>query len=381
MRYSKALTRGYVGVLKDKFNPQSNNFDLIRVVAALVVTFAHTYALNQSAPDPITLFFGYEFSGTLSVWVFLVTSGFLIGRSEEYQTTTNFVISRFLRIYPAFLFAIILESFVIVPIYYELPLSDYIDNWLWFHMKNIFLWPQNPFVPNVFTHLAHPVINGSLWTIPLELSFYMLLVAAAGLFQTARIFYLLVFLASAAGSVALKWYGIGFFSQQPFVLNGINLYQFVVYSTYFWAGVCMWKYRDKLVVSFGGLVIVLLVLFAARNTPIAQIALMIGLPYIVVYVATAGTIGTKLHDKIGDLSYGIYLYSYPITNSVVSVTNSKLPNLAVFFIELPIILAVSYFSWTFIEKRSLSFKRRKKTAAGSESLAPSMPVTVNSLKA
>src|SRR5690349_20850650 len=100
-------------MLKDRFDPNRNNFDLIRLLAALAVAFAHTYSLRGRV-DPITKFLSYDYLGTISVWIFLVISGFLVARSEERQTTTSFVISRFLRIYPAFALVIAIETFVVI---------------------------------------------------------------------------------------------------------------------------------------------------------------------------------------------------------------------------------------------------------------------------
>jgi len=204
-------------MLQDRFDPNSNNFDIVRLVAALVVTFAHTYSLNANAVDPLTNFLSYEFAGTLAVWAFLVISGFLLARSLEYQTTTRFVIARFLRIYPGFLIVIFFESLIVAPLFYEAPLDDYFSNWFLFHMQNLELWPQNPYVPHVFSTLPHPVINGSLWTIPLEISFYICLIVVAGAFMGQRLIYAALFFVSLGGAMALKVLGITFFSEQPSV--------------------------------------------------------------------------------------------------------------------------------------------------------------------
>ncbi|MEP9379043.1 acyltransferase [Aquabacter sp. CN5-332] len=343
-------------MLQDRFDPRSNNFDLIRLIAALIVTFAHTYALNAKKSDPLSTLLTYEFSGTLAVWAFLVISGFLLGRSIEYQSTTKFVFSRFLRIYPAFFLTILLECLVIVPLFYEAPLEDYFKNWFFFHLQNLMLWPQNPFVPHVFSNLPHPVINGSLWTIPLEISFYICLIFVAGSFINQRIIYLAIFFCSLFGSMILRALDFTLASGQPMVLSGVSLYGFVVYSTYFWAGVCLWKFRDLVKISPGGLVTALIALYAARNSSGAPVVLALCLPYIVIYFATIGSIGTKLHNRIGDLSYGVYLFSYPITNVVVSITKAALPSWIVFLIATPIALGLAYASWHIVEKRCLALK-------------------------
>jgi hypothetical protein len=72
----RGLGGGVMNTLNARFNPRENNFDLIRIVAALVVLFAHSYALAQKEYDPLSSFLSYGFSGTLAVFAFLIISGF-----------------------------------------------------------------------------------------------------------------------------------------------------------------------------------------------------------------------------------------------------------------------------------------------------------------
>ncbi len=338
-------------MLNDTFDPDNNNFDLIRLVAALIVTFGHTYALANNEQDPISAFLSYGFSGTLSVWAFLFISGFLIARSEQRSSTTDFVIARFVRIYPAFFAVIILETFLIIPIFYEKSLHEYFQHWALPHLLNVLVWPQNPGVPNVFTALPHPVVNGSLWTIPLELSFYMTYLIAVAVARAFRAAHLLLLAASIIGEITLNVMGIGYDSPQPTALNGISIYQYVVYSSYFFAGVCAWHYREYIRISAGWTAVAFFAAFAARNTPIAPFVLKFALPYLLLVIGTSGRLGTIIYKRFGDFSYGIYLVSYPITNSVVALTGQRLSSLVVFLISLLPIFALAFASWHLIEKR------------------------------
>lgn len=146
--------------LEIDFNPKANNFDLLRILAALVVAFGHSYALANKQFDPLSAFLSYGFSGTLAVWSFLIISGFLIARSEEFNSLTSFIASRFLRIYPAFFTIVVFESLVVAPFFYEGSVSEYFQYWFLFHMHNALIWPQNPGIPNVFTNLPFPSLTG-----------------------------------------------------------------------------------------------------------------------------------------------------------------------------------------------------------------------------
>lgn len=353
-----------MNTLYARFNPRENNFDLIRILAALVVLYAHSYALARNEYDPLSSFLSYGFSGTLAVFAFLIMSGFLVARSRESNDLTSFVIARFLRIYPGFVLVILVETFLIAPMFYEGRLSEYFHHFSVNHLRNLLLWPQDPYLPNVFTKLPYGALNGSLWTVPLEISFYIVLVMTAFVadFKMPYI-YALAFLVSLFAHAALTYVGVTSASPPVNFLDGISVYQFVSYSSYFLAGVCAWKYRKWIHLDLGGFIIALIVMLAARDSYLAPLALKLCLPYIIIYIGICGSFGTILSRNLGDLSYGTYLFGYPITNCVVALTYQRLPSLAVFLIACPVALCLAWLSWWYVEKPCLSLKHHPKRLA------------------
>ncbi|MGG5820053.1 acyltransferase family protein [Falsiroseomonas sp. HW251] len=349
--------------LAARFDPRVNNFDAIRLAAAFVVTFSHTWSLAGRPTDPLSAFLGYSSAALVAVWVFLFISGFLVAASQEQGSTGRFVAARFLRIYPAFAVVILLQALVLVPLLYEGPLSEYGRRWLGFHLRNLLLWPQDPYVPNVFTGLPHNVVNGSLWTIPLEVSFYLCLVVMASLIRMRRALWLAVFAATVCAELMMKQLGMDN-EQGPQVFRGIPVYVFVIYFSYFMAGVCAWKYRDRLRVTAGGAAVALLLLVAARGTPMAMFLLKFCLGYLVLAVAIAGDWGQRLHRAAGDLSYGVYLYSFPITNTLLLVADGRFGPFAIFLLSLPPILLMAWLSWHLVEAPCQALKRRLPGGAG-----------------
>ena len=344
--------------LATRFDPRANNFDLIRLVSALIVVFAHSYALARKEYDPLSTLLDYGFSGTLAVWSFLVISGFLVARSLENTNLTAFVWARFLRIYPAFAVVILLESLIIAPFFYEADISDYWRYWFAYHLHNLLLWPQDPYLPNVFSKLPYGAINGSLWTIPLEISFYIVLVLIAAVeTNRTKFFYPVAFALSIIAYFVMSYDGIDATVGPKNVINGISLFQIFNYISYFLAGVCAWKYRTKISISFGGFTVALVAMLACRDSLLGPLVIKFALPYIVLYLSVCGSVGTIIASRIGDPSYGIYLLAYPITNSVVAVTNARFDGLKVFLLSLPIILVAGALSWRLVEKPALSLKR------------------------
>lgn len=341
------------------FDAKSNNFDIIRLVAALVVAFAHSYALARNESDPLTSFLSYGFSGTLAVWVFLVVSGFLIARSAESHRLSTFILSRFLRIYPGLFLIIMVESFIIAPAVFNGSTSEYWHVYMPFHLRNLMVWPQNPWLPNIFAGNPNQTINGSLWTIPLEMSFYILLVFLSYFVMAQKRIYLIVFVISIISALYLDYSGFGpGILTKKYLVSGIDAYYFVIYAQFFVAGVCAWKYRGIIPISATHAVVALIALFAARNSISANLVIVPCLTYLVLYCGVVSGHGSRIQRRIGDLSYGCYIFAYPLTNCIVYATSRRLTSIEVFFVLLLFLIPLSWCSWEFLEKRCLSLKRR-----------------------
>ena len=173
-----------------------NNFDLIRLLAAFQVVFVHavghTPVLESGPPwlrpllDVVVLFPG--------VAVFFVLSGFLIARSWERLSDEpkTYLWHRALRIYPALLvcFAITLVvlgvSGFLTPETVGSP-----EFWVWLAGQ---LTCGQFYNPGFFRGFGTGVVNGALWTISVELQFYLLL----------PLFYKFVF-RRAEGPGGLRW--------------------------------------------------------------------------------------------------------------------------------------------------------------------------------
>lgn len=151
----------------------SDNLTFLRLFAALMVIYGHSFPLTGfSSP-------GYLMNGvqTIAVKAFFVISGYLVTESWlRDQDFSRFAIKRLLRIVPALLFLVIFTAFIVGPILTHLPIGEYLGSggafrYLW----NALFFPIYD-LPGVFPDNIYPVaVNGSLWTLPVELSMYILL--------------------------------------------------------------------------------------------------------------------------------------------------------------------------------------------------------------
>src|SRR5215211_6919243 len=168
---------------------RDNNFDTMRLVAALCVVISHSFPLSYGATavQPIFLLsHGQTNLGTVSVYVFFVLSGFLITGSFERQPPHRFVLARGLRILPGLAAVLFILTFLVGPILTAIPLGDYFRSGrtYYFFAKNLSLTGYVGELPGVFgTNPVPHKVDGSLWTLSYEAKCYLLvfLVGIAGL--------------------------------------------------------------------------------------------------------------------------------------------------------------------------------------------------------
>ncbi len=150
-----------------------NNFDLIRLAAALQVVFFHTLAhlkigYNSNVVAPLLAFPG--------VPIFFFISGFLISRSyENSPSIREYALNRGLRIYPALIVCTLFGvATVYMTGYFDSVQASYSRIGCWILAQVSFLQVYNPAFMRGF---GTGVLNGSLWTVTVELQFYLLVPA------------------------------------------------------------------------------------------------------------------------------------------------------------------------------------------------------------
>ena len=173
---ARAAVRAPVRSIADRFQPTHNNFDLLRLLAAISVLVSHSFSLTHSPDEPYYKYLGgYDTGGGIAVSVFFVISGFLVTRSLQSRSVENYLLARVLRILPALALVTLFETFVVGPIFFHGTLRQYFASGALDHLLNMFVFFMRLTIPGVFTDLPHPGMNGSLWSIPAECTFYLLL--------------------------------------------------------------------------------------------------------------------------------------------------------------------------------------------------------------
>ncbi|MDB5123852.1 MAG: hypothetical protein JWP94_1981 [Mucilaginibacter sp.] len=338
-----------------------NNFDLLRILAATQVVIFHSVMYLHLAKPPgynIFLFFP-------GVPMFFAMSGYLISASYERNTDLkNYIKNRVFRIYPALWFCIFL-TIVTASIFGGINFL----NWqapIWLVSQLI----GGIYTPGFLKHYGIGAYNSSLWTIPVELQFYIVL---------PFIYYPInrFFIKSKGSNVPfyIAWalfliVGIGLRAKYPLLMEDHGFgaaklfrYSFIPHFYLFLAGVLMQRLNASKSPLIAGKALYWLIFYVAfcYFVPLTNAVTIIAASLIlaVFTISLAYTAPGFSHKFLrgNDISYGVYIYHGLIINILVQLHYTGQWKYVA--ILLPIAFSIALFSWKFIEEPML--RRKKKT--------------------
>lgn len=322
----------------------NNNIDLIRLSLALLVVGQHLRDLTdvQVIRDLFALC-----SGLFAVQAFFVISGFLV--IQSFENTGNiklYTIKRVRRIYPAYS-VVVLGSFLVGCVVTQMPVGEFLSSpktSAYLFSNLLFLNFIQDSLPGVFAGNKVHSINGSLWTIKIEVMFYSVVPIISYFVRrySSHLILCVLFLAS----ILYRWIFSAVFPNENIAkqLPGQLLF--------FCVGA--WVYYNKNWFIAKGLLMgilgVGLMLSSELTVGIATRA--IGIGFVIMYVGlSVRHLGNW--SRYGDLSYGIYIFHYPIIQlfSHAGVFNQH-PFIGLSLVFLLVIFAAMV-SWCFVEKKFL----------------------------
>jgi peptidoglycan/LPS O-acetylase OafA/YrhL len=343
----------------------ANNFDLLRLVAAVTVIYSHSYLIAGAPQRSEPLVWATDNQCTLGlvgVFVFFVISGYLV--TESYCRSPKpggFVLRRFMRIYPALIPNGLVCGLVLGPIVTSLPLAAYFTApELWqFLGEYARLWPGPLALPGVLfaDNSDGLLINGSFWTLVFEVMMYatvLVLGVARGLRLSTSVFLLVLGIAAIWWDARHSLMWLGYLRGWLWMLS------------HFAAGMVMYFLRGRIafrwywaLLAIAGLVLTSRV----GHEFITFFALPGG--YLTIYAATRYWRAVDYSRHVGDLSYGIYIYGWPCEQFVMWLSGGKAAWWQIFLGALALVLPLAWLSWHCVEKWALRWVRgRRRPALG-----------------
>lgn len=336
-----------------------NNFDLLRLFAALEVLFLHSYP-HLHLPYPAFFKVVLNFPG---VTMFFVMSGFLISASLERNRDLGIYFkNRVLRIFPA-LWTCIILSVIVISLVTSISFFR-VQAIYWFFAQLAGLI----YTPGFLKEFGFGSYNGSLWTIPLELQFYVVLpvlyfiitkisskrnVQTIGIAITCAVFCLITYVLKVhfdpdnfSFNHIPKILRYSFIPNIYLFLFGVLLQRLEIYKSDWIYGKGVFWLAGYLVVSY---------LVPTSNTTYIFKLLCLGVTTISL-AYTLPALSNKLL-KGNDISYGVYIYHGLVLGVIVQL---KLFNNAQYILVILLCsVLLATLSWVFIEKPIM--KRKKKT--------------------
>lgn len=326
-----------------------NSLNLLRLVLAAAVILWHSYAvLGIEKPDT-----GFQdLVGALPVNGFFAISGFLIYRSWAHQPSVkNYLLARVMRIYPAFWVCLIVTAVIFAPLSTLFqggdPLRQLMStSTLTYLVKNaslaMFQWrignsPSDiPFVDSW---------DASLWTLAWEFLCYLGLLGLALLGMTTRKWILpTAFTASVIINVLAM-------SLLPYEAVG----RAGRFSIFFLAGALVAQYSWRVTAGWGVAITALTVACLSSWIPVGHYivqapAIAIGL------IALGGVFNPRWSELRNDVSYGVYIYAFPVQQFLAIVGLLALDVLTFSALALMLTIPLALLSWFLIERPSLRLR-------------------------
>ena len=331
--------------LAAKSRGRDNHFNLIRLLAAAGVFVSHAWplTLGKGSPEPLATTLGISL-GTVCVYVFFAISGFFITKSfDQNKSRIRFILARALRLFPALAFNLSLTVIVA-----GLVLTSASPEVFWseapkYFLRNLTLAKLDYDLPGVFNDAPFGnAVNGSLWTLFYEVICYtcVFLIGLTGLLRKTPVFSVGVVLALSG------CFAIASFPVRP------ELALLAKLASPFVIGMSLYVLRECIPIHFGLAVGLVGVAILTHESVLFLPCFLLALSYGVFWVGFAKHPMLLLYNKLGDYSYGFYIYAFPIQQIAVSQgATTPLQNIIYAF---PVTLLCSVLSWHFIERPAIS---------------------------
>lgn len=338
-----------------------NSFDAIRMFAASCVFLSHQIGMAGHT-EPVLGPSGISLAST-GLYIFFALSGYLVFKSLARDPRgSRFVAARLLRIYPgsvvSVLFCVALGASLSTlppPEFWRSPVT-----WSYLaHNAAIVVTPTKLTLPGVFDDARWPVVNGSIWTIKYELLCYAILWGVDRLVSSHAAVRRRALLAVTAALIGGYVYRTSFYPlpEGELFFVGFNAFNLIRFFMVFCAGASYAASEplgERVRVAF---LAVPGILIALGPTPaFAKAGVILLVTLLAIEVGRTPVFFSRIYRRVGDLSYGTFLYAYPIQNLVTTRFYDGQNLATVTLASFAAVLVCAFLSWHLVEKPALAVK-------------------------
>jgi peptidoglycan/LPS O-acetylase OafA/YrhL len=323
-----------------------HGFDLLRVLAAAMILLSHAYLLPTGDEPDLIVYADRSFNlGRLGVFVFFIVSGYLIcGSWMSRPDARPFLVKRLRRIYPGLVLAVVLTVLVVGPLLSsDAGYFRRVETWLYL-VRNLLVFPYQYSLPGV----SGAPVNGVLWTLGVELVAYAGIagLGALGLVRRGPLAVVTLVLTLAGWD----WlYGLAPDAYAPVGIR-IGLLAF------FFAGAFLRSLDTEITGWMAAAALVVLVVPPLLGWPLSSL-LVPTLAVVVVHLGTRRLAWASGFVRLGDPSYGMYIYGYVIQRVLLAHGGAEWSMVPFFLVSLALSLAAGYASWLLWERRFVVRRR------------------------
>ncbi len=329
-----------------------NNFGLLRLLLALAVVVSHAFSVTTGIveDEPLARLTGFTL-GEHAVNGFFAISGFLVTMSYDRRGLRDYVVARTLRIAPGLIVAVLVVALVMGTALTKLSVSSYLaEPSLWrFITATLTTFKSAAPLPGVFAENPLRFPMGTVWTLKYETLCYLGVIGfgLAGLLKARRL---------ALGiAVALT---IAVLAREIMAPNGAKGIETALrLPLIFLVGGLIYLWREKVPLSLAGLALAVVATALLVSTPLYKPMLYLVTAWASIVLALAPVLTQRPTEPRADLSYGVYLYGWPVQQALVALW----PMAGAWMLlgpALALTAVVATLSWYLVENPALGLKRR-----------------------
>lgn len=324
----------------------ANRFDFIRLVLAMAVFAYHAVVLSALAPmSGLERIWG-QFA-ELAIQGFFIVSGALVaGSLARSQSLADYAGKRVRRLYPAY------AAVILVPALISLLMGGQGRGVAEYVTANlVFLNFLSPDLPGLFEGNRFTEVNGALWTLKIEVMFYLCLpVIGWALRMAGRARWALLLGLYAAGEA---WrLGLPVLLDHP--MAPLLARQLPGQMAFFASGIALWQVWElarsrPLLFGAGGLLLAAVSFVHPWLEPLRAA----GLAGLIICIAFLPGPALKA-ARWGDISYGVYITHFPILQALAWLgVFAMAGHAAGFALSALLVIAASFALWHLVERPAL----------------------------